>query len=149
MDLLVVDNAFRLGISRRLVSTTDRKLQGCLHLYSTAVLAATGRRRKMACGIGACSLSAMRSDQKRLLKTHEVIGSPPNVSVPTHFAKVVLATRPVSPSNPDTLEVSTGAFVLPNAIIPDEAPLESFVMPGSSCSVIEVLCTPLISGHWM
>jgi len=25
-----------------------------------------------------------------------------------------------------------GAFVLPNAIIPDEAPLESFVMPGES-----------------
>ncbi|KAF5386583.1 hypothetical protein D9615_001709 [Tricholomella constricta] len=61
--------------------------------------------------------------------THEVIGSPPNVSVPTHFAKVVLASKPVSPSTPEHLEISTGAFVLPNAIIPDEAPLESFVMP--------------------
>ncbi|KAH7927740.1 hypothetical protein BV22DRAFT_1103540 [Leucogyrophana mollusca] len=61
--------------------------------------------------------------------THEVIGSPPNVAVPTHFAKVVLATRPSSPSTPDIPEISTGAFVLPNAVISDEAPLQSFVMP--------------------
>ncbi|KAF8078170.1 hypothetical protein FPV67DRAFT_38480 [Lyophyllum atratum] len=61
--------------------------------------------------------------------THEVIGSPPSVSVPTHFAKVVLVSKPASPSTPDVLEYSTGAFVLPNAIIPDDAPLESFVMP--------------------
>ncbi|KAH7909141.1 hypothetical protein BJ138DRAFT_1067560 [Hygrophoropsis aurantiaca] len=61
--------------------------------------------------------------------THEVIGSPPNVAVPTHFAKVVLATRPSSPSTPDIPEISTGAFVLPNTIIPDDAPLQSFVMP--------------------
>ncbi|TFY70530.1 hypothetical protein EVG20_g2482 [Dentipellis fragilis] len=61
--------------------------------------------------------------------TYEVIGHPPNVAVPTHFAKVVLTTRPSSPSTPDVHEISTGAFVLPNAIIPDEAPLESFVVP--------------------
>ncbi|KAJ7582525.1 hypothetical protein C8J56DRAFT_955020 [Mycena floridula] len=61
--------------------------------------------------------------------THEVIGSPPTISVPTHFAKVVLTSRPISPGNPEVLEISTGAFVLPNAPIPDEAPLESFVMP--------------------
>ncbi|KAL4074699.1 hypothetical protein V8B97DRAFT_1868444 [Scleroderma yunnanense] len=60
---------------------------------------------------------------------YEVIGSPPNVSVPTHFAKVVLASRPSSPKTPDVHEISTGAFVLPNAIIPDEASLESFVTP--------------------
>ncbi|RDB21043.1 Nuclease 1, mitochondrial [Hypsizygus marmoreus] len=61
--------------------------------------------------------------------SHEVIGSPPNVAVPTHFAKVVLTSKPASPSTPELLDISTGAFVLPNAIIPDEAPLESFVMP--------------------
>ncbi|KIM49006.1 hypothetical protein M413DRAFT_92795 [Hebeloma cylindrosporum] len=61
--------------------------------------------------------------------THEVIGSPPNVSVPTHFAKVVLTTKPSSPSSPDILELSTGAFVLPNAVIRDDTPLESFVVP--------------------
>lgn len=62
-------------------------------------------------------------------QTHEVIGSPPNVSVPTHFAKVVLASKPTSPATPDILELSLGAFVLPNTVIKDEAPLEGFVMP--------------------
>ncbi|KZT22692.1 hypothetical protein NEOLEDRAFT_1137723 [Neolentinus lepideus HHB14362 ss-1] len=61
--------------------------------------------------------------------THEVIGTPPNVAVPTHFAKVVLAARPSSPSTPTIPEISTGAFVLPNAVIKDETPLESFVVP--------------------
>jgi len=61
--------------------------------------------------------------------THEVIGSPPNVSVPTHFAKVVLTSRPSSLATPHISEISTGAFVLPNAEIPDEARLESFVVP--------------------
>ncbi|KAF7778896.1 hypothetical protein Agabi119p4_3241 [Agaricus bisporus var. burnettii] len=61
--------------------------------------------------------------------THEVIGNPPNVSVPTHFAKVVLASKPSSPLTPDQLEVSTGAFVLPNSVIADDAPLTSFVVP--------------------
>ncbi|PCH38707.1 hypothetical protein WOLCODRAFT_136405 [Wolfiporia cocos MD-104 SS10] len=61
--------------------------------------------------------------------THEVIGSPPNVAVPTHFAKVVLTSKPSSPSTPHIPEISTGAFVLPNASIPDEAKLESFVVP--------------------
>lgn len=61
--------------------------------------------------------------------TYEVIGSPPNVAVPTHFAKVVLASRPSSPSTPHVPEISTGAFVLPNAVIPDETSMETFVTP--------------------
>ncbi|KAI9509960.1 hypothetical protein F5148DRAFT_977512 [Russula earlei] len=61
--------------------------------------------------------------------TYEMIGNPPNVGVPTHFAKVVLTSRPSSPSTPHVPEISTGAFVLPNAIIADEASLESFVVP--------------------
>lgn len=64
-------------------------------------------------------------------QNYEVIGSPPNVAVPTHFAKVVLASRPSSPSTPNVPEISTGAFVLPNTVIPDEASFESFVMPGT------------------
>ncbi|PSR88858.1 hypothetical protein PHLCEN_2v5007 [Hermanssonia centrifuga] len=63
---------------------------------------------------------------------HEVIGQPPNVSVPTHFAKVVLTSKPSSPATPQILEISTGAFVLPNAEIPDQTPLENFVVPGQS-----------------
>jgi DNA/RNA endonuclease G (NUC1) len=65
-------------------------------------------------------------------KTYEVIGNPPNVSVPTHFAKVVLTSRPSSPSTPQVPEISTGAFVLPNAAISDETSLESFVVPSMS-----------------
>ncbi|KAJ3563184.1 hypothetical protein NP233_g9101 [Leucocoprinus birnbaumii] len=61
--------------------------------------------------------------------SYEVIGNPPNVAVPTHFAKVVLTSKPSSPLTPEKLEVSTGAFVLPNAVIPDDAPLTSFVVP--------------------
>ncbi|RXW20739.1 hypothetical protein EST38_g5094 [Candolleomyces aberdarensis] len=61
--------------------------------------------------------------------THEVIGSPPNVSVPTHFAKVVLTSKPSSPSTPSIPDLALGAFVLPNAVIKDDAPLEGFVVP--------------------
>ncbi|THH04821.1 hypothetical protein EW145_g5244 [Phellinidium pouzarii] len=61
--------------------------------------------------------------------THEVIGSPPNIGVPTHFAKVLLTSRPSSPSTPDIPEISTGAFVLPNAAISDDTPFESFSIP--------------------
>ncbi|QRV90099.1 DNA/RNA non-specific nuclease [Ceratobasidium sp. AG-Ba] len=61
--------------------------------------------------------------------TYEVIGNPPNVSVPTHFAKVVLGSRPASPATPQLAEISLGAFVMPNAEIPDETPLTKFVVP--------------------
>jgi len=61
--------------------------------------------------------------------SYEVIGNPPNVAVPTHFAKVVLTSRPSSPSTPHVPEISTGAFVLPNTVISDETSLESFVVP--------------------
>lgn len=62
------------------------------------------------------------------MQKYEVIGTPPNVAVPTHFAKVVLAARPVSPKTPHIAEISTGAFVLPNAPIPDDTPLENFTV---------------------
>jgi endonuclease G, mitochondrial len=60
---------------------------------------------------------------------YEVIGNPPNVAVPTHFAKVLLTARPASPSTPHIPEISTGAFVLPNESIPDDVPLQRFVVP--------------------
>ena len=46
------------------------------------------------------------------------------------FAKVVLTSKPSSPETPDIPEISTGAFVLPNAPIPDEAKLTNYIMPG-------------------
>jgi len=59
--------------------------------------------------------------------SYEVIGNSPSVGVPTHFAKVVLASRPSSSSTPLISEVSTGAFVLPNIAISDDTPLTSFI----------------------
>lgn len=57
-----------------------------------------------------------------------MIGNPPNVAVPTHFAKVILTSHPSS-SNSDVREISTGAFVLPNDVINNDKPLEDFVAP--------------------
>jgi hypothetical protein len=54
---------------------------------------------------------------------------PPNVAIPTHFAKVILAAKPTAA---DVYELWTGAFVLPNAPIQDEVSLEGFVLPGES-----------------
>ncbi|CED82610.1 mitochondrial nuclease [Phaffia rhodozyma] len=64
--------------------------------------------------------------------THEVIGNPPSISVPTHFSKVILTSRVPRGEDPKksiNREVSMAGFVLPNAIIPDEVPLESFQVP--------------------
>jgi endonuclease G, mitochondrial len=55
---------------------------------------------------------------------YEMIGSPPNVAVPTHFYKVIFAEDGVAGGN-----VAIGAFVLPNAPIPNEKPLTDFEVP--------------------
>jgi len=77
-------------------------------------------------------------------QTYEVIGNPPAISVPTHFAKVILASRPdfsypQKPNSRDTTvsssstikELAMGAFVLPNKEIPDAADIRSFITPGT------------------
>lgn len=56
--------------------------------------------------------------------SYEVIGSPPNVAVPTHFYKIIFAEDGVTGGN-----VSLGAFVLPNAKIANEKPLTDFEVP--------------------
>jgi len=55
---------------------------------------------------------------------YEVIGSPPNIAVPTHFYKVILAV----PHNISALP-SLGAFILPNAAILPSTPLTKFLVP--------------------
>ncbi|TEA16739.1 Mitochondrial nuclease [Colletotrichum sidae] len=55
---------------------------------------------------------------------YEVIGNPPNVAVPTHFYKVILAEDGKAGGN-----VAIGAFVMPNAPIPNTKPLSEFEMP--------------------
>ncbi|KAL8686672.1 MAG: hypothetical protein Q9224_005374, partial [Gallowayella concinna] len=56
--------------------------------------------------------------------SYEVIGNPPNVAVPTHFYKVIFAEDGTTGG-----DVSVGAFVLPNARIDNEKPLQSFEVP--------------------
>lgn len=78
-------------------------------------------------------------------QSYEVIGNPPNVAVPTHFAKVIMTSK--NPANPSfgfggsgtsvsvsdaVKDVAIGAFVLPNSVIPDQVPLTSFLVPGKS-----------------
>ncbi|OAA58606.1 mitochondrial nuclease [Niveomyces insectorum RCEF 264] len=58
---------------------------------------------------------------------YEVIGSPPNVAVPTHFYKVIFAET-AAPGGGDA-PVALGAFVLPNAPIPNSKPLADFEVP--------------------
>ena len=55
---------------------------------------------------------------------YEVIGNPPNVAVPTHFYKVIFAEDGTVGG-----KVALGAFVLPNAPIPNEKPLTDFEVP--------------------
>ncbi|KAH0558350.1 nuclease [Trichoglossum hirsutum] len=56
--------------------------------------------------------------------SYEVIGNPPNVAVPTHFYKVIFAEDGKTGGS-----VSLGAFVLPNAQIPNDKPLADFEVP--------------------
>jgi endonuclease G, mitochondrial len=56
--------------------------------------------------------------------SYEVIGNPPNIAVPTHFYKVIFAEDGTVGG-----QVAIGAFVLPNAAIPNEKPLTDFEVP--------------------
>ncbi|TWU75794.1 nuclease [Metarhizium rileyi] len=63
------------------------------------------------------------ADDKWYVK-YEVIGTPPAVAVPTHFYKVIFAEDGRAGGN-----VAIGAFVLPNAAIPNEKPITDFEVP--------------------
>ncbi|KAI1822307.1 hypothetical protein F4861DRAFT_396702 [Xylaria intraflava] len=65
------------------------------------------------------------ADNKWYVK-YEVIGNPPNVAVPTHFYKVIFAEESGPSGNGN---VAIGAFVLPNARIPNDKPLADFEVP--------------------
>lgn len=56
--------------------------------------------------------------------SYEMVGSPPNVAVPTHFYKIIFAEDGKTGGN-----VSVGAFVLPNARIANDKPLTDFEVP--------------------
>lgn len=59
--------------------------------------------------------------------SYEVIGNPPNVAVPTHFFKLIVAENPTS--NPKGDKVSVAAFVLPNEPIANETKITDFEVP--------------------
>lgn len=59
---------------------------------------------------------------------YEVIGTPPNVAVPTHFYKVVYGEEAAAGGGANG-RVALGAFVLPNARIPNDKPLTDFEVP--------------------
>jgi len=58
--------------------------------------------------------------------SYEVIGNPPNVAVPTHFYKIIFGEES---ANSPTGKVALGAFVLPNAEIPNQKSLQDFEVP--------------------
>jgi hypothetical protein len=95
----------------------------------------------------ACRMSPLTSltlcTDTSVTKTYEVLSGPssaPTVAVPTHFAKVILASRTPASAGGLSLvsgnnrEWSLGAFVLPNEVISDQKPLLDFVVPGASFS---------------
>ncbi|KAG6029190.1 nuclease [Claviceps citrina] len=63
------------------------------------------------------------ADNKWYVK-YEMIGSPPSIAVPTHFYKVIFAEDGKVGGN-----VAIGAFVLPNAPIPNSKPITDFEVP--------------------
>lgn len=60
--------------------------------------------------------------------SYEVIGTPPNVAVPTHFYKIVIGEKPISSKIPRS-GIALAAFVLPNTKIENDTPLKSFNVP--------------------
>lgn len=65
--------------------------------------------------------------EKKHKVTYEVIGNPPNVAVPTHFFKLIVAEKPKT--NNSTNNIAVAAFVLPNDRIPNETKLTDFEVP--------------------
>src|ERR1700683_3716567 len=118
---LIPDVSYRLGIPGRLVPSSNRFLFRRLYLHCPTVPPKIGVRWEMASGQSGLPTTSpcpfTFTQIKISQKIHEVIGSPPNVAVPTHFAKVVLASKPSSPATPDISEISLGACALPNAVL--------------------------------
>jgi len=72
---------------------------------------------------GPLYLPQKEEDGKMYVK-YEVIGKN-NVSVPTHFFKVIVGET-------DNQQLEMEAYVLPNQVIPDSTPLDSFQVPVDS-----------------
>lgn len=62
-------------------------------------------------------------DDGKYRVTYEMVGSPPNIAVPTHFFKLVVG------ENISSEKISVAAFVLPNDVISNDTPLTTFQVP--------------------
>ncbi|ODV92048.1 hypothetical protein CANCADRAFT_55788 [Tortispora caseinolytica NRRL Y-17796] len=65
-----------------------------------------------------------KMDNGKYIVQYEMIGNPPNVAVPTHFFKIIVAEH--HKSKPYDQRAALAAFILPNTAIPNEVPLEKF-----------------------
>lgn len=69
---------------------------------------------------GPLYLPRLESDGKKYVK-YQVIGAN-HVAVPTHFFKVVVAET-------ENAEFDLESYIMPNAVVPDDTPLRSFLVP--------------------
>lgn len=72
---------------------------------------------------GPLYLPRQHSDNKWRV-SYEVVGDPPNIAVPTHFYKIIVAEDGKTGGS-----VAVGAFVLPNAVINSSTRLTEFEVP--------------------
>lgn len=69
-----------------------------------------------------------KCDDGKYRVSYEVIGNPPNIAVPTHFFKLIVAEQSKKKSVGDE-DLAVAAFVMPNDVISNETPLTSFQVP--------------------
>lgn len=69
-----------------------------------------------------------KCDDGKYRVSYEVIGNPPNIAVPTHFFKLIVAEKSKKRSI-DSDDIAVAAFVMPNDIISNTTPLKSFQVP--------------------
>ncbi|KNZ61580.1 endonuclease [Puccinia sorghi] len=106
-----------LGTSRGLCSPAHQLFSRCICVHLADVPS-----QARSCDQEA--YSELRSNRPPPPKS--TIGNPPNVAVPTHFAKVVFATGGKHDSDAKGV---IGSFVLPNDKISNDQPLTSFEVP--------------------
>ncbi len=95
------------------------------HAVTELVPNREGRLRGEGEGAGRTQMLVRLADRLGGEHEHgEVIGNPPNIAVPTHFYKVIFAEDGKTAGN-----VAIGAFVMPNAQIPNDKPLKDFEVP--------------------
>lgn len=111
--------------------TTHILICGCVCVYNPTVPTKTRGGREMASGQLLKLLLAHRRLNSEIILVIRSDWYTTQCLCAHTFRKVVLTSKPSSPSTPHISEIATGAFVLPNAEIPDNARLESFVVPGT------------------